>query len=110
MLLGAFVTREALAIRVRADRERTASFGVARVDTSAVANDSATVARRPAAPLEASPAPPMPRLSESRRKLELSGRDTYISDLLASHDSALARWPDRAGNPLLDRLIEALRR
>ena len=50
MLLGAFVTREALAIRVRADRERTASFGMARVDTSAVGNDSAMVARRPATP------------------------------------------------------------
>ena len=100
MLLGAFVTREALAIRVRADRERTASFGVARVDTSAVGSDSAMVARRPATPLEAPPTPPMPRVSASRRKLEVAARDTYIGDLLSSHDSALARWPDRAGNPL----------
>jgi len=100
MLLGAFVTREALAIRVRADRERTASFGMARVDTSAVGNDSAMVARRPATPLEAPPTSPMPRVSASRRKLEVAARDTYIGDLLSSHDSALARWPDRAGNPL----------
>ena len=50
-LLGAFVTREALATRSRAGAERTASFGIARVDTSAAATDSVVLPRRPSSPV-----------------------------------------------------------
>jgi hypothetical protein len=94
-LLGAFVTREAVAIRARTGAERTASFGMARVDTGSAVADSAPRGRRPIVVLPApSPAP------EIRRRLEQSGQDTYIGDVIASHDSALARWPDRGNNPL----------
>lgn len=94
-LLGAFVTREALAIRAHHGAQRNASFGIARVDTTAVTVDSIIVARRPA------PTTPVPTtLAEVRHRIELSGESTYIHDVIASHDSALARWPSRAGNPL----------
>lgn len=94
-MLGAFVTREAVAIRSRSGAERTASFGIARVDTGSVVSDSTPLSRRPIVIFPApSPAP------EIRRRLEQSGQDTYIGDVIASHDSALARWPDRGGNPL----------
>ena len=97
LLLGAFVTREALIIRAHAGAERNASFGIARVDTAATYADSAPpLGRRPATPVTVPIAPPVPDLI---KRLELS-RDTYISDVLISHDSALTRWPDRTGNPL----------
>lgn len=92
-LLGAFVTREALAIRAHAGAERTASFGIARVDTSASA-DSAAPVRRPVTRTSSGTA------SNVRERIEESSANTYIGDVIASHDSALARWPDRAGNPL----------
>lgn len=39
-------------------------------------------------------------VAEIRTRLELSGGGTYIGEVLAAHDSALARWPDRRGDPL----------
>ena len=94
-LLGAFVTREALATRSRAGAERTASFGIARVDTSAAATDSVVLPRRPSSPVSSPTS-----TADVRQRIELQAQDTYIRDVIASHDSALARWPDRAGNPL----------
>lgn len=38
--------------------------------------------------------------AESRRHLQMYSSGTYIDDILAAHDSALARWPDRRGVPL----------
>ncbi len=38
--------------------------------------------------------------AEVRRRLVERGSGTYISEMLAERDSALARWPDRAGRPL----------
>jgi hypothetical protein len=38
--------------------------------------------------------------AEVRRRIELSSPSTYIGDVLAAHDSALARWPDRRNEPL----------
>lgn len=35
-----------------------------------------------------------------RSRLELSSAGTYIDEVLAAHDSALARWPERGGQPL----------
>ncbi len=92
-LLGAFVTREALAIRVHTGAERTASFGIARVDTSA-SSDSAAPPRRPVTSANSGTA------TNLRDRIEQSSENTYIGDVITSHDSALARWPDRAGNPL----------
>ena len=36
-----------------------------------------------------------------RRQLASGSRGTYIGEMLAERDSALARWPDRLGEPLL---------
>ena len=36
-----------------------------------------------------------------RRTLAEHGTDTYIGEMLAARDSALARWHDRAGDPLM---------
>ncbi len=37
---------------------------------------------------------------ERRRRISLGAPGTYIGELLASRDSALARWPDRTARPL----------
>ena len=94
-LLGAFVTREALATRADIGAERNASFGIARVDTMAAPSDSVASTRRPITITATSS-----QLPDIRRRVEEASDYTYISDVIASHDSALARWPDRAGNPL----------
>ena len=39
--------------------------------------------------------------AQVRRRLAERGGGTYINDMLAERDSALARWPDRAGRPLM---------
>ncbi|ODT01891.1 MAG: hypothetical protein ABS52_15860 [Gemmatimonadetes bacterium SCN 70-22] len=39
-------------------------------------------------------------LSDARNRLALGAAGTYIGEVLAAHDSALARWPDRQGAPL----------
>lgn len=94
-LLGVFVTREALATRARSSAARNASFGTARVDTASVPTDSAPVSRRVVSPPAASSSN-----DDVRRRIEMGANDTYIHDVIASHDFALARWPDRHGNPL----------
>jgi hypothetical protein len=94
-LLGAFVTREALAIRARSGAQPNASYGIARIDTTAAPTDSVPVLKRTVVT-----APAATNTAEVRHRIELSGQDTYINDVIVSHDSALARWPDRAGNPL----------
>ena len=38
--------------------------------------------------------------AEVRRRLAERGTGTYIGEMLAERDSALARWPDRSGRPL----------
>ncbi len=38
--------------------------------------------------------------TDVRSRLELSSAGTYIDEVLAAHDSALARWPERGGQPL----------
>lgn len=38
--------------------------------------------------------------AEVRRRLSESSNGTYIGEMLAERDSALARWPDRHGKPL----------
>lgn len=38
--------------------------------------------------------------AEVRRRLAERGSGTYIGEMLAERDSALARWPDRRGRPL----------
>ena len=38
--------------------------------------------------------------ADVRRRLAERGSGTYINEMLAERDSALARWPDRGGRPL----------
>lgn len=40
------------------------------------------------------------RRAETRRRISDGGDGTYIADVLAGHDSALARWPDRLARPI----------
>jgi predicted Zn-dependent protease len=94
-LLGVFVTREALTTRALSGAERNASFGTARIDTTVAATDSVPVARR----VVVAPAK-VTSTADLRRRIAQASEDTYINDVIASHDSALARWPDRYGNPL----------
>jgi predicted Zn-dependent protease len=42
-----------------------------------------------------------PERAAIRRRLATQSRGTYIGEILAERDSALARWPDRPGDPLL---------
>lgn len=62
---------------------------------SAVGSSRPMVAVRPVDP----PRPTLGREEVLRRVRELSG-GTFINDVIAAHDSALARWPDRLVNPL----------
>ncbi|HET9012778.1 MAG TPA: matrixin family metalloprotease [Gemmatimonadaceae bacterium] len=39
--------------------------------------------------------------AEVRRRLAERGSGTYIGEMLTERDSALARWPDRSGRPLM---------
>lgn len=101
LLLGGFVTWEAASARAGSPATSpAASFG------SAVMSDDDSVLAGPSVRrlLRAAPrreAPDLPdRVLEIRRRLELSSHDTYIGDVIAAHDSALARWPDRSANPL----------
>ncbi|MCC6316984.1 MAG: matrixin family metalloprotease [Gemmatimonadaceae bacterium] len=41
-----------------------------------------------------------PNAEDVRRRIELASPNTYIGEVLASHDSALARWPERRTDPL----------
>lgn len=97
-LLAGFVGVEA--VRTQSDLgNRTASFGTARligVDTLnlPVRIDSARVDLPLIEPRSMVPA-------DTRRRLELSSGGTFIDEVLAAHDSALARWPDRNTTPLV---------
>ena len=51
-----------------------------------------------ASPLESDAS--APARARVRRHLAERGKGTYIGDLLAGRDSALARWPDRNGRPI----------
>lgn len=46
-------------------------------------------------------APPDPAVAEAtRRRILERGSGTYIGEILAQQDSALARWPDHASSPI----------
>ena len=100
-LLLAAVALLATLVGVGARELRPRTPGLARVALAAgttVESDGGAVggATAAVAPLPALP----PGRSEVRRRLELSAAGTYIGDLLAAHDSSLARWPDRSVRPL----------
>ena len=97
-LLAAFVGREALQMRahLRTVEQRTASFGT-RADTALVSNTEGRPAERPRTTEPVLTRSDMP---EVLRRLELSAHETYISEVIAAHDSALVRWPERKLEPL----------
>ncbi len=41
-----------------------------------------------------------PEVEDARRRIELASTSTFISDILAAHDSSLARWAERRTDPL----------
>ncbi|HSA56964.1 MAG TPA: matrixin family metalloprotease [Gemmatimonadaceae bacterium] len=99
-LLAFFVGYEAVETRQEA-RElagRTASFGATPLTGTLDAVAESEAPTIVAGPAEISSG--RDDLEEVRRRLELSSAGTYISDLLLARDSALARWPDRRGQPL----------
>lgn len=102
-LLGTFVAHEAMTTRDD-DARREASFGTTRVFNAAPA--VVAVTPEPAA-LPAEAAPVLAPLTtdgmdaeDVRRRLEVSSAGTYIGDVIAARDSAIARWPERPSNPL----------
>lgn len=100
LLFGGFVAVEAVGTRARADGSQTsASFGTApQVDGDPSA--PAQPVRDPGGRSPSTRVALSPQLLDVRRRLELSGHDTYIGDVILAHDSALARWPDRFTDPL----------
>jgi len=98
-LLTAFVGRAVWHARAQQQDvdQRTASFGTARPDTGeeAVRDTGASLVFTGRSSDAGAPTG-----SDILRRLELSGHDTYIGEVIAAHDSALVRWPDRTLKPL----------
>jgi hypothetical protein len=99
--LATFVGHEVVEERKLAElrSRQTTSFGATRVS-----NDDGTSLDEPAAAVtEAGSADERAGndgAADARRRLELSSAGTYIADVLAARDSAVARWPERRTNPL----------
>lgn len=96
-VLGSFVGREALHVRhhplVMRPEE---SFGATHI------GDEAPSIKGRAKNRDAEHRSSLPEIGveDARRRLERSGGGTYIGEILAARDSALARWPDRRTQPL----------
>lgn len=78
-------TRQALAMRSGTGETLVTEDAPARID-SALLNEER---RSDASDVE-----------DVRRRLELSASSTYLGEVLAAHDSSLARWADRRTTPL----------
>jgi hypothetical protein len=91
--LAAFVGSEALEARA-ASAARTqvdsASAGIDVFEANAAADGD--VAVRAMSEVDGT--------DEVRQRLELGSFDTYIGEVLSAHDSSLARWRERRGDPL----------
>lgn len=92
-ILAAFVGSQALETRqLRAERSRNGEPVVTEGSTRVASGEMTSAPRvRPS---------DEPSVADVRRRLELSSSSTYIADVLSSHDSALARWPERRTEPL----------
>lgn len=89
--LAWFVTSESLDVRARAQaRHRESSGGsvVASPTTSSASEMIRRVTRG------------APRGTDVRERIDLAGSGTYLGEVLSAHDSSLARWADRRGQPL----------
>lgn len=93
--LAGFVGGEVYAMRASGSGRHVVRSTGANASTTTMGDDSAGVGwrRRGAHAEEVA-------RSDARSRLALSASGTYIGEVLAAHDSALARWPDRAGVPL----------
>lgn len=92
--LAAFVGAEALQTNgARSERARNGESVVS--DGGQAANELSD-----AAPERPSPRDDDPLAEDVRRRLELSAPSTYIDEVLAAHDSSLARWAERRTEPL----------
>lgn len=99
VILAGFVGGEVYAMRSSGGRHVVRSAGTS-ATTASDANDSVHGVRsvRPARPARDDNRERT--LAEVRNRLELSSAGTYIGEVLAAHDSSLARWPDRGAQPL----------
>lgn len=96
--LAGFVGLEAYAMRTGGGgRVLVRSTGA----TAATSTEDDAERSEARAPLRRSASTDRARMrADVRTRLELSAAGTYIGEVLAAHDSALARWPDRGGQPL----------
>lgn len=97
--LAYFVGHEVVEMRQRAAlaSRRTASYGATRV--SAGSPTALSDSSKPAV-IAFDSTGPGDGIDDVRRRLAQSGPGTYIGEVLAARDSALARWPDKRANPL----------
>ncbi|HEX4936872.1 MAG TPA: matrixin family metalloprotease [Gemmatimonadaceae bacterium] len=98
--LAAFVGVEAYAMRGAGGPRHVVRSAGANASAVPVEGEHTRRDERAKAGDDARPSRDDRSLLDVRTRLELSGADTYIGEVLAAHDSALARWPDRAGQPL----------
>jgi hypothetical protein len=88
--LAWFVASESLDVRARAEaRHRESSGGSVVASPTASAADLTPRVTRSA-----------PGSADVRERIDLAGPSTYLGEVLAAHDSSLARWADRRGRPL----------
>jgi hypothetical protein len=97
-VLGSFVGREALHVRHQQSLVMPAeeSFGATHIGDDAPSLKGRAKDRNAAS----RNAVPEIGIEDTRRRLELGSGGTYIGEILAARDSALARWPDRRDQPL----------
>jgi len=98
--LAAFVGVEAYAMRGQVGERHVVGSAGANASTVPVDDEAPRPNRRVKKDRGAAAVNNDRSLIDVRTRLELSGAGTYIGEVLAAHDSALARWPDRAGQPL----------
>ncbi len=89
--LAWFVASESLDVRARATARTRESAGgsVVASPTTGIADDLARRVTRWA-----------PGETDARERIHLAGTSTYLGEVLSAHDSSLARWADRRGQPL----------
>ncbi len=91
--LASFVASEALETRqLHAERAHNGE--------SAVTDDAESAELSEPQPVERRSRREDPNLDDIRRRIELSSTSTFIGEVLAAHDSSLARWPERRTEPL----------
>ncbi|MBK6490114.1 MAG: matrixin family metalloprotease [Gemmatimonadetes bacterium] len=100
-VLAAFVGVQAFAMRSGGDGRVLVRSTGSSATTLAADAPGAGVVRASDRPRGASRGTARERSrADVRSRLELSSEGTYIGEVLAAHDSALARWPDRGALPL----------